>query len=401
MEGGIKVSRTIPTYRSFLDLVLVCGGRFSADFSKPYTPIDVKITSSGFYIDHSAVKNSVVDYEDYALKEYDYYASPEREPNSPAIISKNVIDSFDYCGNLDGWNLIAEGQTLTTDLMMDVTILNETNAGYFRIPSGTFKIGIPGNAGIRSFYIAMKSTGIIYSNLNGGEVLNDELDLVKFENDLAQNSPMILVGEGVVSYPMPDIELFYRMRSFMGKVYYEKECLSLAPSSSMEPSYSPIEPREKKIFACQCDGYSCAPMALVPSSRNMKLWLFSQHHLTIDMLVLTQPGTEDYLLVQDDQAIGNITTIKTRVDANPHEGRWNVTTIKTGDPPSRVIETSMPLHFFANHRSLKVDVVRIGTLLQTGSSTSSGVAFSSKLTLFSEPSASPSEPPSKYCGNQY
>ncbi|KAL7526737.1 hypothetical protein ACHAXR_003210, partial [Thalassiosira sp. AJA248-18] len=68
--------------------------------------------------------------------------------------------------------------------------------------------------------------------------VNDELPLVG-EADPGDYAPKILVGEGVVEYPWTHTPFFFQPKSFVGKVYYEKECPTEAPSKSSEPSAAP------------------------------------------------------------------------------------------------------------------------------------------------------------------
>ena len=89
------------------------------------------------------------------------------------------------------------------------------------------KTSVPANGGLRSFYIATKSTSFIYSNPT--KALNEEISLILADGVYA---PKILVGEGVVSYPMPKSNFLYQTKSFVGTVYYEEECPSPAPSIS-------------------------------------------------------------------------------------------------------------------------------------------------------------------------
>merc|ERR1712127_54540 len=101
-----------------------------------------------------------------------------------------------------------------------------------------------GNGGLRSFYFATKTRGLIYSNSND-TALFDEMILTSADSTYA---PKILVGEGILQYPMPKDPstqaYYYTPKSFVGTVYYEKECPSLAPSISASPTEPPILPSQ-------------------------------------------------------------------------------------------------------------------------------------------------------------
>jgi hypothetical protein len=238
----------------------------------------LQITSFGFHIDSSAVeKAKSIDYEVYALEEFGYYASPNRDKNAPGIVLGSAAgDIFDYRGKLDQWTMIATGEITSIDLEVNDDTLDGVTADFFQIPLGTFQAFVPGNGGLRSFYITTpNSASFIYASPNGE--LNDNISSYSSGNnfiekekengngenngkdkengadnenkgspnknkDVAKNAPKLLVGEGVVTYPMPDVGLMYQKKSFVGSVYYEDDCPTLAPSMSLGPSYAPTIP---------------------------------------------------------------------------------------------------------------------------------------------------------------
>eukprot|EP00571_Detonula_confervacea_P017820 CAMPEP_0172298686 /NCGR_PEP_ID=MMETSP1058-20130122/1227_1 /TAXON_ID=83371 /ORGANISM="Detonula confervacea, Strain CCMP 353" /LENGTH=673 /DNA_ID=CAMNT_0013007973 /DNA_START=228 /DNA_END=2249 /DNA_ORIENTATION=- len=212
---------------------------------------NVTITSFGFHVDRRSIgeNGGAIKYEVYALKDevYDlrekgYYASPRNPNNTIELIGD---DQYDYRGEsklLEFWDLVAEGNIIESDLTQSsITIAKITEQDFFQIPLGSFKSVVPANGGIRSFYIAAPTGGFIYPTSDEA-VVNDEMNLLLGERDPGEYAPRILVGEGVVKYPMPDGALWYQSKEFMGKVYYEKVCPSLAPSMSALPSFAPTIP---------------------------------------------------------------------------------------------------------------------------------------------------------------
>ena len=96
---------------------------------------------------------------------------------------------------------------------------------------------------------------------------------------------------------------------------------------------------------------------------------------SVNLVYLTQPdGAEDHLLVQGDKAVDDDTTLE-----------------KSGIR-NRYIETDVPPSFFDNLSPVFAE--GIGTILRTGSTLSSDIQFTIKLTVVSEPSDAPSAPPS-------
>ena len=137
--------------------------------------------------------------------------------------------------------MIAEGQiTSLENLTKSITTANEFEATFFRIPFETFtEIPIKGNGGIRSFYITTNTSSFIYLNPPEGKKLYDESPTTLSAGAGSEvNAPKILIGEGVVSYPMPEEALSYLVKSMVGQVYYKEECPSSAPSESTSESPS-------------------------------------------------------------------------------------------------------------------------------------------------------------------
>ncbi|EED94297.1 predicted protein [Thalassiosira pseudonana CCMP1335] len=127
------------------------------------------ITSFGIHVDSGSMQstNGKFAYEVYALKQAGYYADTNRDFTSTLV--------FDYRGELDQWNLIAEGQILETDLTTDVTTLSVQQADYFAIPFENFQpTRIPPNGGQQSFYVTLKANGLQYADPSSGLALNQQ-----------------------------------------------------------------------------------------------------------------------------------------------------------------------------------------------------------------------------------
>lgn len=198
------------------------------------------IRSFGFHIDPGTVNASAtIDYEVYALAFTGHYASTERDPDSVSDLAPDAIHPFDFRGDLEeSWDLIDSGSVGADDLEISVTTSQVFAKDFFEIPLGRFSVSVPANGGVRSFYITTTRSGLLYSDPPGDASVNDEMVLISSGNDPYRHPPKLLVGEGLALYPMPDSPFFYLTRSFVGKVYYEKEC----PSPSLSVSWSPPEP---------------------------------------------------------------------------------------------------------------------------------------------------------------
>ena len=173
-----------------------------------------QITSFGFYLDRSVVlaEPGYVDYEVYALNEPGYYTSPERDASNPSEISANAVDRYDYRGNLTAFTMIASGQIFEVNLEQGLN-----GDGFFQVPYGAFNnfnTSVPGSGGIRSFYIAKKSSAFLLSDPFADTTirLNDEIPLLS-GSIFGVYPPKVLVGEGVVAYPMGTTTYFYFAKS--------------------------------------------------------------------------------------------------------------------------------------------------------------------------------------------
>jgi len=201
------------------------------------------ITSFGFHIDDASFENGgVVEYKVYALNDVGYYADTNRDPtdNSLVIFSEQ---SFDYRGesNQERWGLISEGQiTSSTPLTKQSTTFG-LESDFFQIPLEEFnRTEVPPNGGVRSFYIITEQPRFMYYENTDNQkqiLVNDEAELI--ENSDSGYGPKVLAGEGIVSFPWPNQPLLYKSKLFVGKVFYEKECPSFAPSISAQPSAVP------------------------------------------------------------------------------------------------------------------------------------------------------------------
>ena len=140
------------------------------------------------------------------------------------------------------------------NLTQSITTANEFEPDFFQIPFETFTATtVPGNGGIRSFYITTNTSSFIYLNPPEDADVYDEVILIDGAGE-EEYAPKVLIGEGLVTYPMPTQVLSYLVKSFVGSVYYEKECLSFAPSKSASPSASSHERRERQsIFFSHFD----------------------------------------------------------------------------------------------------------------------------------------------------
>lgn len=222
------------------------------------------ITSFGFYLDRSVVltEPGYVEYEVYVLNEEGYYASPERDASNPSDISLTAVDPYDYRGNMTVFTLIASGQIYDIDLTPGV---NE-NDGFFQTQYGAFddfNTSVPARGGIRSFYLATKSSAFLASDLTTDTtMLNTEILLVNEAID-DDYPPKLLVGEGAVSYPMGLQTWSYFTKAFWGSVFYEAVCPTSSPSVSSNPSSSPtVAPSESPSFS---PTFITSAPSLVPS----------------------------------------------------------------------------------------------------------------------------------------
>jgi len=198
----------------------------------------VWITSLGFRVNFDAIPSlldddiiDTVDYEVHTLISDGLYADPNRTSAGTGC----APETFDYRGEFDLWDMISTG----TIQKADVASNSNRDDGYFQIPWVEFEpTFIPPYGGIRSFYVTLDSSAFVYKDTrrqNLGKKQKD--DDFKKERD----APTLLYGEGVVGYPFSTALFLYSPKEFVGKVFYEYECPSQAPSESpsLIPSQSP------------------------------------------------------------------------------------------------------------------------------------------------------------------
>jgi len=205
------------------------------------------ITSFGFHLDLPTLKFSKeVNYKVFALNKMGYYASPERQSDISGAINETKAEAqgdgtYDYRIDKDveaNWEQIAEGKLVNANLTLASTTL-ALDEDFYQIPLGTFSSYVPPNGGIRSFFIATDARAFIYSDVADNDKVNDQMSILGTP-DVNDYTPHLLVGEGIVTYPtLPDAGYLYQTRAFVGKIFYEKECPSAAPSISTSPSLAP------------------------------------------------------------------------------------------------------------------------------------------------------------------
>ena len=182
----------------------------------------------------------------YVLSVDGYYASPERDTANSGMISTDAADPYDYRGeqNMATWTKIAEGEISSEDLTQDL-IVGSLLLSY-SLPQGAFRVHIPPNGGVRSFYIQTSPAGLLYANPRVGKGLNDGMDMYASYPSPGQHHPLMLVGEGFVGQSLPggrvgmsDDPSLYSPEVFLGRVYYEwvhDEWGCVSSSSSLTPS---------------------------------------------------------------------------------------------------------------------------------------------------------------------
>ncbi|KAL7535898.1 hypothetical protein ACHAXR_011572 [Thalassiosira sp. AJA248-18] len=244
------------------------------------------ISSLGFFVDTDKLSSIDGDahYEVYSLQ--GHYADPNRTNGGNGGLPLN--STWDYRGDTTTyWEKIAEGAIGIEDLRVWPTPNEDVNSGrianYFRIPFGEFKhTQIPssrlasGEESVQSFYITVINAPLLlYAPMESWQDMHDEQNvmycgdsrtIVSSDGDITiveaaeasagcvdgvavDDRPILQIGEGVVSYPFPDVPYFYQPRQFMGSIYYLNECqtdspstmpsMTLIPSASMAPSYQP------------------------------------------------------------------------------------------------------------------------------------------------------------------
>jgi hypothetical protein len=111
---------------------------------------------------------------------------------------------------------------------------NNNAPDFYKIPFDMFSATlIPPNGGVRSFLIRTTLPTLLYANPVLENEVNGEQLLVGFNDP---SSPNLLVGEFSIGFP--DTKIKYRAREFVGKIFYETECATEAPSVSSSPSTS-------------------------------------------------------------------------------------------------------------------------------------------------------------------
>ncbi|KAL9187230.1 hypothetical protein ACHAXT_001333 [Thalassiosira profunda] len=213
----------------------------------------VVIAGLEFHVLRSEVADAnggVLPYEVFVLSVDGLYASPERDANSgerfdddafgtPLPISANATNSFDYRGeqNIAMWTKIAEGEITLEDLSQDSEFWG--TAGTYSLPPGAFRASVPPNGGVRSFFIQIKASGLVYALPPDGKSVNDEMDMIAPHHAPSQHIPRMLVGEGFQAHSsgsMPNEAFRYTPKVFLGRVHYEIECPDGAPSVTPSPS---------------------------------------------------------------------------------------------------------------------------------------------------------------------
>lgn len=195
-------------------------------------PVGSNVLSMGFHVSPALMVTGSFQYEVYALDATGYYADPDR---GESILSQL---SYDYRGVLDSWSLIARGGIYENDLQVSETTPQSTQEVYYEIPMESFvTTSVPPNGGQRSFYVTLKTAGLVTAEPGDSYSVNDESILLPGEGD--SMSPRILIGESSSSYPFGDVPYLYAPAMFMGKVLFEKACPTESPSISIAPSFAP------------------------------------------------------------------------------------------------------------------------------------------------------------------
>eukprot|EP00804_Cyclotella_cryptica_P004066 CCRYP_015442-RA/>CCRYP_015442-RA protein AED:0.37 eAED:0.37 QI:114/1/1/1/1/1/3/225/586 len=131
------------------------------------------------------------------------------------------------------WDLIARGQTVASGPGAFTRVLNEVPEDYDSSYVGFSSIHVPGNLGIRSFYITMTKT---FSMTDGDPVPLSFSDSSVPENEGTSNYAVIvsneeleiLEGDAVLEFPAPQnrdgtSEYYKRPRGFLGSFQYTRE----------------------------------------------------------------------------------------------------------------------------------------------------------------------------------
>lgn len=161
---------------------------------------------------------------------------------------------------------------------------------------------------------------------------------------------------------------------------------SSSPSNQPTISAAPTALKNATVNACQSEvtfpmPAECTNVPVDPNgNRRIAIYLTSEPQTFIYgktlLTVLTQNGAEDYLIVSENEPIPNTDTV-----------------IQVSGVRRRIIETTVPEYFFDNPSEVLVVEGR-SSILETGKQASSlEVEYSFDITLLSQPSDAPSEPP--------
>lgn len=218
--------------------------------------IGVKISSFGFHV--PLAMSQIVEFQVYALEKEGYYADPQRDPNT------YEGDQYDYRGQISYWEMISSGSIQSSDLIASDTTTS-SDYDFYAIPFEEFKATqISPNGGIRSFFI---NTTLLYTDPTADADINDEQLLQGYDDPAA---PKLLVGEGANGFSTT--MFMYYERAFVGKVFYETDCVTESPSASPSKALTlsptpPVGPAQKAGAAASLlfPLLSCDPnVAVIP-----------------------------------------------------------------------------------------------------------------------------------------
>lgn len=122
---------------------------------------------------------------------------------------------------------------------------NPVKTYLYRIPDAIFEpILLPKFGGRASFYVTLDRALMQAGGADGDERHAVDVENAEWDPDGDKYKDMnvrIHVGEGVTSYPWPDISAFYQPRRFLGKVWYEQVLHTPCHLHETYPSASPSE----------------------------------------------------------------------------------------------------------------------------------------------------------------
>ena len=191
------------------------------------------ITSLGFHVDHEALlsqNRQSVNYEVYVLITNGQYADTNR-----------TAMKFDYRGDFSFWEKISHG-----------IVAQNGDSDYFQIPFDNFApTNIPPNGGVRSFYLTLDAPALVYKELDrrqgvGKTQKDDNYNFNRKRGD----TPILMIGEAVISYPFIRADFLYNAKQFVGKIVQDYDCPSQSPS--LRPSSMPSQrPTDKPSISIQ------------------------------------------------------------------------------------------------------------------------------------------------------